>query len=674
MDTPERKQADRRTLWLAGGAVLWAGAVALRLVQLQIHQHEHYARLARIQQSRTVAVPAARGTISDRNGNPLAQSVAVDSVFVNPLLVPDLSVAADVLAPVLDLHRAELHDRLKKARRARKGYLRIKRKITQLESDRLRSLRIEWIQFEAESQRFYPKGTQAAHLLGSVDHEEHGNYGIELRLDEELRGKAGEERMLSDVRRRGIESEVSARVENGANVTLSIDERIQFAAERELRNAIKAHSFTTGSVVVMNPKTGEILALASYPLFDPNQPPETEWQRKARQNVAISAPFEPGSVFKVFTIAAALETTPLRPESIIPCGSFARAGRVIHEAKHHFGPMPMAQVLEKSSNVGAIQIGIRVGKQKLAEYMRRFGFGARTGIEAPHESGGRLKRVDRWQEGTLWSVAFGHEVTATTLQLARAGSAIANGGFLVTPRLLLKKQRPGEAEQIAPAAPPVRILKPETSITMRRMMEGVVLRGTGKAARIDGYSSGGKTGSAQIYDFETKRYTHLYNSSFLGFAPVGNPAIVVVVTLNGAKVYGGAIAAPVFRAVSTEALRVLDVPKDLPGVQPDSGQETEETTDLMIADLGTAPDARETPAAPMQGPPAPPLGPAPNPAELVGPRVPNFQGKTSRAVVEQASALGLPVLLSGKGTARVQAPPAGSILPRGERVLVQFAR
>jgi cell division protein FtsI (penicillin-binding protein 3) len=267
---------------------------------------------------------------------------------------------------------------------------------------------------------------------------------------------------------------------------------------------------------------------------------------------------------------------------------------------------------------------------------------------------------------------MGHEISTTALQLAQACSVIANGGMLVRPRLILKRQRPGGKPQNEPAEAPRRILKPETAITMRQLMEGVVLRGTGKAARLPGYTSGGKTGSAQIFDpVVTKHYTHLYNGSFVGFTPVTNPAIVIAVTLNGTKLFGGVVAAPVFKKVAVDALRLLEVPRDLPETAPEPAVTSEETNDLAIADLSEPPEDLAAPPAEV----APSDASAPQEEAMVvvdGPRVPSFQGKTVRAVVEESLAAGVPVDVIGSGVARIQAPAPGAFLRPGERVRVQF--
>jgi cell division protein FtsI (penicillin-binding protein 3) len=325
----------------------------------------------------------------------------------------------------------------------------------------------------------------------------------------------------------------------------------------------------------------------------------------------------------------------------------------------------MAMVLAKSSNIGAIEVGMRVGQTNLYDYDRRFGFGQKTGIELPAESAGKLRRLERWGKTSIASISMGQEVSVTTVQLAQAGSVIANGGVLVRPRLVLRKG--GEK---VPMPAPVRIIKPETAITMRQMMEGVVMPGgTGTAARLVGYSVGGKTGSAQIFNVATRTYSHNeYNGSFLGFAPLTNPAIVVVVTLNGTHGtagFGGQAAAPVFHVVAQEALRVLDTPKDLPD-EPAltvSGKK-DEVDDLSIAEIGSdepniLEDDEDEGAKEMAEP---------------GPHVPNFRGMTMRAVLAEAASKGMTVVTDGSGVARVQDPPAGAPLREGERIRVQFAR
>jgi cell division protein FtsI (penicillin-binding protein 3) len=669
---------SRRLTWLAAGALLWAGLIFAKLISLQVIHHKEYARLARQQQELRVRIPAPRGPIFDRTGQALAMSIPTESVFVNPLRVPDMGVASEILARILDLDAGELRNRMRSAYDHQRGFLVVKRKISSAEAEQLRSLHLEWIAFQTESQRHYPNGTLAAHVLGSVDYEEKGNAGIEMALDSELRGHAGSEMMLTDVKRRGIDSQLSTQAHAGMPLTLAIDSRIQFVAEREIAKGVEAHHARSGSIVVMNPYNGEILALANYPTFDPNESPKPGENPTRRFDLAVSVPFEPGSVFKVVTLAAALETTNLRPDSPINCGNgvLRLPGRVIHEAHHGFGTLAMHEVLERSSNIGAIQIGSRVGAQNMYEYVRRFGFGSPVGLRLPAESGGLFRRLDRWGKTSLASISMGQEVSTTSVQLARACAALANGGLLIKPKLILK-----EGDRLTATEPPRRILRPETAVTMRHMMEGVVIspHGTGHtSARLAGYTSGGKTGTAQIFDVKAHHYTHQYNASFMGFAPVTNPALVIVVTVNGTtgdSGQGAHAAAPAFKAVATEALRVLDVPKDLPEASPEKQEDSNpaDTYDLSIADLGSSEQNIMEEVAAQQKATEPGPASADTGAET-GPRVPNFRGKTMRAVVEQASAMGLQVMLDGSGIARAQAPPPGSVLHAGERVRVQFAR
>jgi cell division protein FtsI (penicillin-binding protein 3) len=659
---------ERRLTWLAFLVLAWGGAIFYKLVSLQVIHHQEYVSQARQHQEVVRQIPAPRGTIFDRNGQPLAMSIPTETVYVNPLKIPDIGVAADILSQFLHLDRVELYGQLKNAYENHRGYQIIKKKITFDEGQHLHNVAFDWIKIQTDSQRHYPNGTLAAHILGGVDFSEHGNGGVEKALDSDLRGIPGQERMLTDVKRRGIDSQNATEARPGAPITLTIDERLQFVAERELAAGVAAHNAVSGSIVVMNPNTGEILAMASYPTFDPNMPPITYEDVVHRQNHATAVPFEPGSVFKVITLSAALETTHLRPETMIDCGrgSITLFGRTIHEAHGGYGTIPMADVLKHSSNVGAIRIGLTVGSNNMFDYVKRFGFGERSGIPLPGESRGRLRKLKQWGSTSLASISMGQEVSVTTLQLARAISAVANGGLLVTPRLVLKRGNKPE-----PVPPPVRILQGETAITMRQMMEGVVLPGgTGyPEARLAGYSVGGKTGSAQIFDFATKHYTHNYNGSFVGLVPLTNPTMVVVVTLNGThgtNGYGGRAAAPVFHAVTTEALRLLEVPKDLPDDPPAKVASTKPANadeDVAIAGLGDEPnillDSEDSD----------------EPAPVVqGPTVPNFKGKSMRDVMAEAASKGLIILPAGSGVARVQSPAAGSALHEGERIRVQFSR
>ncbi len=689
MDARAEPLATRRLRTLSRASFLWGFLILARLISLQVFRHDELLKSAQQQQDREVEIQAPRGIIYDRTGRPLAMSLPVDSVCINPLRVPDLALAADLLSRVLEIDGDVLLGKMASAIDNHRGFLWVKRKITPEESARLRSYNLDWVEFRTESRRFYPKDTVGANLLGGVDHVEKGNAGVELSLNEELEGKPGVMRTTSDVKQRVVNLQIFTDPQPGKDVTLAIDERIQHVAEHELAIGIERTHAKTGSLVVMNPNTGEVLAMASYPSFNPNIPPVPGESLDARTNLPVSSPFEPGSVFKVITLSAALETTNIRPDTIINCGGgkITLFKRVIHD-HHSYASLSMADVLAKSSNIGAINIGLRVGEKNLYDYVKRFGFGRSTGIPLPGEANGRLRPLKQWIASSIGSIAMGHELSATTLQLGQACSVIANGGMLVKPRLTLKKQPSGST--VEPFAEPVRILQPETAITMRRMMEGVVLHGTGKSARLDGYTSGGKTGTAQIYDVKAHAYTHKYNSSFMGFAPLNNPAIVVVATLNGTALMGGEASAPVFRAVATAALRFLDVPKDLPDFVAKPDDSNTPSNDLAIAGLGGAGNpldddeqatqmasvghaaASESPVVPGMVIEVPQV--ASKAVVISGPRAPNFVGKTLRDVLEQSAALGIQVEFTGSGLAAAQQPAPGTPLRQGERIRVQFAR
>ena len=705
-DHPRRtSSAVNRLTLLTAILLLWALAIFGKLVTLQVLQHAKYAAIARSQQEHRIDIPAPRGTILDRNGQPLAISVPVASVSVNPQQIANLRLATEVLGNTLNLDQHVLHDRLQWAQQNHKGFLWVKRRIDPFQTDRLKAMHLDWITFHTESQRHYPKGETAAHVLGAVFKDEEGAAGIERTLDTVLKGKDGSERLVMDVKHRGLDSHIDMEAQAGAALTLTIDERMQYVAERELKAGVEAKHARSGTAIVMNPYTGEILALANYPTYNPNEAPKKDDDPIARFDLGASVPFEPGSVFKVVTLSAALETTNLKPDSLIPTGNgiLVLPGRVIHESHHGYGTITMQEVLEKSSNIGAIMIGSHVGRENMYEYARRLGFGQRVGLPVPAESAGKLRTLDRWGTTSLASISMGQEVSVTSVQLARLGAVIANGGMLVKPHLVLKR-----GDKLEPVEPPVRVLKPETAITMRGMMEGVVLRGTGRVhARLEGYTSGGKTGTAQIFDSVTHHYTHNYNASFLGFAPVTNPALVVLVTVHntsGENGQGADAAAPVFQKIMTEALRMLDVPKDIPeelmaAKKPAKVKPGEFAGDLAIADLGgqsimeeedpgvkqllaeqvkPAPDPDEIPAAGAvvanAAPPAAPLQAFVTPPAPTGPTVPDFRGKSMRYVMEESSASGLDVMIEGSGVARAQAPLPGSPLRPGERIRIVFTR
>src|SRR3984885_15549287 len=348
--------ATKRVHMLVRVAFIWAALIVARLIQLQVIQHSKFAELAREQQQRVDEIKAPRGAILDRYGQRLAMSLPAESVCVDPLRVPDISVAAEVLSKVLKLDAVDLLAKLKTAVDDHRGFLWVKRKITREEAKRLRDLNLEWIEFRTETQRYYPNRSLAAHVIGSVDFEEAGNGGIKQSMNDQLSGHSGELLVTEDVQRRGFASKMENEAQPGQDVQLTIDSRIQFVAEQELAKMVAIHHAKSGSLVAMDPRTGDILAMANVPTFDPNEPPKRgAVASAARENLAVSAPFEPGSVYKVITLSSALETTRLRPESMINCGngSINLFGRIIHDHSR-YASLSMADVLARSSNIGAI--------------------------------------------------------------------------------------------------------------------------------------------------------------------------------------------------------------------------------------------------------------------------------------------------------------------------------
>jgi cell division protein FtsI (penicillin-binding protein 3) len=585
-------QAIRRVRHLARVLYLLAALIVGRLVQLQIVQHSEYKLHAQKQQERVLKIQAERGQILDRDGQPLAVSRPLDSVCVNPVLLRDMPFAADVLSKVLQIDGPTLLQQMRDAADDDHGFLWVKRRITPEESQSLHALNFDWIEYRTEYQRVYPEHSLAAHVIGSVDFDQQGNAGIEQIMDDELQGHDGKMLLATDVHRDGFDSQLADQPRQGRTVRLTIDTRIQRIAERELMRTVLKHQCKSGSIIVLDPRTGDILAMASYPTFDPNDPVKRGQDMGPRENHATMVPFEPGSVFKVVTLSTALETTELQPGSPINCGmgSITVGKRTVHE-DHKYGTLSMEDVLVHSSNVGAIRVGRTIGPTKLYEYMtQHFQLGKRSGLPLPGESAGMVHKLKKWTADSMLSIPMGHEVMVTTLQLAQICGIVANNGFYIKPRITLDM----------PVSRPLAVLRPETAITMRRMMESVVLRGTGRNARLQEYTAGGKTGTAQIANPGAHQYTHFYNASFMGFAPVTNPRLVVVVTANGASGksgYGAGVSAPVFKEVASAALRLRDVPPDLP-------------EDMRMADNGQV----ETDAI-AQGP-APDLDPDDGPAGL----------------------------------------------------------
>jgi cell division protein FtsI (penicillin-binding protein 3) len=551
-------------LYLLGAMLLfWCVTICGRLVYLQIFRYGSFVKQAEHQQQREIPLSAKRGVIYDRAGRELAMSVLVDSAFAVPTEVKDLPTAVSLITRITGEDRnVVLADC-----RNHKTFCWVARKADDETIERIKSLNLQGIHFQKEPKRFYPARDLAAQVVGTVGMEDSGQSGIEHEFDDELRGRAGKMFISVDARRQWF-SDVEKQPEPGESLVLTIDKNIQYVAEKELDQAIHDTQAISGTVIVENPHTGEILALANRPTFNPNL--RKEITPNALTNRAVSYIYEPGSTFKLVTIAAALEEKLTNPEEVFDCqmGSIVYNGMRIRDSKPH-GLLPVWGVLAESSDVGSIKIALRLGEDRYYKYIRAFGFGQQTGIELPGETRGLTKPPSRWSKVSIAAISIGQEIGISPIQLAGLVSTFANDGVWVAPRIVAGKVEPqGTPQNVAfqPAASH-RVISSYTAGEMRSMMQKVVLEGTGRKAILEGYTSAGKTGTGQKVDPATGAYSKTkYVGSFAGFAPLNNPQIVVAVILDSAvgPHQGGQVAAPVFHRVAQQVLEYLHTPHDLP--------------------------------------------------------------------------------------------------------------
>lgn len=605
-----RNSTNLRLYLLAGVFVLWCVGISARLVYLQIFRYGTFEQRAQHQQQRTQEVSAARGIIFDRNGQELAMSIDVDSVFAVPSEMPKPASTISLVARITRQDPRELLARCEAA----KTFCWLARKPDPEISARIRSLNLRGVYFEKEPKRYYPKNELAAQVLGYVGMDDSGLSGIEREYESQLHGRPGEMIISVDARKKWFGS-VEKQPQPGASVVLTIDEKIQYIAERELETAMEQSHAIAGTVVVENPHTGEILALANRPTFNPNLSKEITPAKL--KNHAVSDAYEPGSTFKLVTISAAVDQGLARPNELIDCqrGSIVLFGHRIHDW-HAWGVMPVSEVLAESSDVGAIKIALRMGDERMYKYIRAFGFGQQTGIELPGETRGMTKPLDRWSKISIGAIAMGQEIGISPLQLSQMISSIADDGMLLKPQIVAGEVASRDAPQKVAFHPleERRVLTTTTAALMRQMMQGVVVHGTGRKAALEGYSAGGKTGTAQKFDPATHKYSHTkYVASFAGFAPINNPEIVVVVVIDTPiaattiQREGGWVAAPVFHRIAQQVLEYLHAPHDLEipgnrqtllaGKVPDKDLE-EGSPDHPGEDFDMADVADSTPPAP----------------------------------------------------------------------------
>jgi cell division protein FtsI (penicillin-binding protein 3) len=650
------------------GITCWSFLILIRLIQLQVFEHKFFVQKASEKQQVLRSILAPRGVIYDRNMAELATSVAVSTVVAEPRRIENIPAATQSIAAELGLDPQELLDRMMDP--ARKFHMVIKRRIDPNEEKRIKALGIDGVYFVEESMRAYPHRNLACQALGFVNMMGDGCYGLEQQYDKHLKGKEGVYSVEVDAHGKPFRVKVDKPPVQGQSLVLSIDKSIQYITDRELKAGVENAQARSGIAIVMESDTGRILALSNYPQFNSNS--FNQYEPDLWRNRAISDYFEPGSTFKVVVAASALDAGLTRPAEMIDCqmGSITIGKHVFHDHKS-YGLLTFGQILEFSSNVGAAKLGLRLGEQRLYEAMRNFGFGSRSGIDLPGEVVGQVSDWHDWSGLSIGAISFGQEVGVTSIQILTAINAIANGGFRVRPTLV-DRIIDENGELVHSTAPErVRLISPQTAEAISNAFEGVVLRGTGRRAALEGYRAAGKTGTAQkIVDghYSPSKYV----SSFIGFAPLPHPRLTILVQIDEPKGshYGGDVSAPFFQKIAQESLMQLHVPHDpalpLPKLKP------------MIADASSEdymPDAVQPQILSAKEPKE-------EPKETItiqvgkdtGILLPDFLGMGKRAVLDRCVALGIRVQVQGSGLAVFQSPLPGTKVSAGETCNVTFAK
>ncbi len=575
-----------RFLYVALFFAAWAAIIGLRLVVLQVFEHSEYLEKASRQQQHVFEVPPRRGVLYDRNLHELALTTTVDSIYVVPTEVQDVAATARALSALVHDDPSDGYTSAKQIEKrinSSRKFAWVARKADAKTVDRVKALNLKGVYTWGEFKRYYPNSVLAAQTLGYVSLDDAGLGGLEQKFNDNLKGTPGRMLAVLDARRHVLGSEEREPVA-GENLILSIDENIQFMAERALDAALAKTHALSGTVVVQDPHTGEILALAIRPTYNPNDFRHATLDML--RNLAVSNVYEPGSTFKLVTYSAALEEKVTTPDSMIDCqnGAITIFGRTIHDSHAGLGRITVSKALWESSDVAAVKLAMAMGKDKFYRYIHAYGFGERSGIELPAETRGLLRQPKKWGATSIGSLAIGQEVGVTPIQLVSMVSSIANGGTYLPPRMVLSSEdNSRESGRLKPipyaggtdVPNPLpegahRVISTLTAAQMRKMMEGIVLFGTGKKAALDGYSSAGKTGTAQKIDVATRTYSKTkYIASFAGFAPVNNPAVSVAVIIDSPKgdYHGSAASAPVFQQVAQQVLEYLGVQHDI-DIQP----------------------------------------------------------------------------------------------------------
>jgi len=691
------------------GFALLFGAVGRRAYSLQVGGEADRLRdKAEEQYVREIELPPRRGRILDRNGAELASTADVDSIYCNPRRLPDVPGAARKLARVLGLDWKELAQRLGQ----KKFFAWVKRKVTPEEVEAVKALGLPGLAYTREPRRFYPNRGLAATVMGHSGSDGRGQEGVELAFDRYLRGQTASLQGVRDAlgRELFVDGMGEAAGDAGSDVVLTIDRYLTFVTERAIEEAQALHHAKAVIAVVMDPQTGELLAIASTPSYNPNDPSSAA-EHGARDR-AITDAFEPGSTMKTFTIASALDAGVVRPTDSFDCmmGRMMVGKYTIHDTHPH-GALTVAEIFKFSSNIGATKIARRLGKERLAEAFGRFGFGHATGLGLPGERSGMLRPVEKWGDIGFANVSFGQGVTATPLQIVAGLASIAAGGVYHPPRIVARVVRPDGTAEPLPERPAVRVISERAARQMTGIMLGVTEQGgTARAAAIDGYPVAGKTGTAQKVSgghYDSSKWV----SSFIGFAPAQEPRVAIAVMVDEPQGghLGGAVAAPVFKEIAEQALRYLHVPPQAQAVasrtvehgKPEAKASGKDRTarsaeaddgaddEMPGSDVAELRDADLDDGAEASGPPAPTaiLAAVPDgepdgddesdgalPAQIT---IPNFHGLTIAAALRAARQSGVQLAFDEErapmGVALTQAPGPGPA-PRGAVCRVSFGR
>jgi cell division protein FtsI/penicillin-binding protein 2 len=647
-----RKVVRRRTFIVLGCLAVWVVGVQARLVHLQVLHHDKYRSAAERQQQSKIDIEALRGDIVDRNGRMLAYSVRAQAIYADPSLVTEpADTAAAICRALADCTSKERVELAKKLQEPRQHvYIRRSRQVSPEQVARVAALQLDGIGFQGDTGRYYPNRSLAAHVLGWVGQDNEGQAGIELAYERTIRGQSGIGHAQVDNKRRRVETRIDREPQPGANIELTLDAHLQHVAEKAVKDGVVATRARGATAVVMNPRTGEVLAMASYPTFDPNVVSRS--RPEDRRNRATADVYEPGSTFKLVTASAALQEGIVTPHELIDTnpGFVKFPGRkAIDEVNgRNYGVLTFEDSLVKSSNVAAIRVGLRTGIDIMTGYVRRFGFGQPVSSDFPGQSRG-IWNPDALNESGLASVSMGYQIAVTPLQMAAAVSAVANGGLLMEPRVVRAVVRGGVRQEVQPRVVR-RVIEESTARTLAGMMKNVVSRGTAKAAIIEGYPAAGKTGTATRLA-EGGGYSRSdYNASFAGFIPADNPAITVLVVVDSPRtsIYGGTVAAPIFRQIAEGALLHLGIAPEGEGHTP------------MTVRAGGADTARTQRVSVSAQPPS-----LVRTGGLLPMPMPNLRGLSLREALRVLGSVGLSAHTAGAGFVDDQWPAAGTPIDPG---------